>query len=73
MIETLKRPRVFVLAFWLTSMLISGLFGMAIMGFDSGTAVVWLLFTLIGPALVWCMLLIENGRSESSAPAPRRR
>jgi len=59
MVELLSRPRVFVAALWLTGMLISGVLGGILMDFDLGTLAVWLVLTLLGPALVGCMVLVQ--------------
>ncbi len=62
MVELLHRPRVFVAALWATSMLISGLLGGLLIGFESGTMRVWFLISLLGPALVWCLVLLRGDR-----------
>jgi len=61
MVELLSRPRFFVLALWVTSMFVSCLLGGLLFSFDSGTVMVWLFLTLLGPALVWLMLLMQKG------------
>jgi len=66
MVELLSRPRFFVLALWVTSMFVSCLLGGLLFSFDSGTVTLWLILTLLGPALVWLMLLVQKGSSRST-------
>jgi hypothetical protein len=69
MVELLSRPRFFVLALWVTSMFVSCLLGGLLFSFDSGTVMIWLVLTLLGPALVWLMLLMQKGSTSGEKRA----
>ena len=62
-------PRLVVAALWITSMIISWACGALLIGFDSGTTLIWLMLTLLGPLLVWGFATVARG----PAPAETRR
>jgi hypothetical protein len=71
MVELLSRPRFFVLALWVTSMFVSCLLGGLLLDFDAGTVKIWILLTLLGPALVWLMLLVQQKGTGSGGKRAR--
>ena len=69
MIELLSRPRVFVLALWVSSMFISGLLGGLLLNFEPSRVLIWLILTLLGPALVWGTALPADAEARHRPPS----
>ena len=62
-------PRLVVAGLWISSMVISWAGGALLIGFDSGTTLIWLVLAVLGPLLVWGFV----AAAQTQAPTESRR